>query len=300
MTDSTQAQTQGGQTAAEGNTATTTQQQPAPRSDAEADLQQGANQPQADADKAAADKAAAEKAQQESERKKNRTKAYIDRINAENAELRRKAAEYEARQPKPVAPKEPTLQDHGYDQEAYEKASREYALQQARTQWENEQKTQAEAQKQQQAVNAYQERASAFAAVHDDYLEVVGSIDPVLLPPELQAAIMGHEKGPEIAYQLAQNEDELFNLAQTRPELMERALARFASRMSDAQSDAGATAQQANALAAPAIAAQSTKPISQAPAPAPRVGGRSPTETPPEKLTDDEWYEREVERRRKR
>lgn len=288
MTDSTQAQTQGGQTAAEGNTATTTQQQPTPRSDAEADLQQGANQPQTDADKAEA-----EKAQQDDARKKNRTKAYIDRINAENAELRRKAAEYEARQPKPVAPKEPTLQDHAYDPEAFEKASREYALQQARTQWENEQKTQAEAQKQQQAVNAYQQRVSAFAADHDDYLEVVGSIDPVLLPPELQTAIMGHEKGPEIAYQLAQDEDELFNLAQTRPELMERALARFASRMSDAP-----PAANANALATPEIA--TPKPISQAPAPAPRVGGRSPTETPPEKLTDDEWYEREVERRRKR
>lgn len=291
MTDNAEVTTQA---APQTDEAAAAAQKPAPRSDAEAALQES-TQPEPQAEKVAADKAAAEKEQQEGERKKNRTKAYIDRINSENAELRRRAAELEARQPKPAEPKAPSIEEFGYNQQEYDRAQREYDLQMARKDWEAEQQTKAEARKQQETVNAYQQRASAFAANHDDYVEVVGSIDPALLHPELQAAIMGHEKGPEIAYQLAQNEDELFNLAQTRPELMERAVARFASRMSDAP-----PAANANALASPAIAAQSTKPISQAPAPAPRVGGRSPTETPPEKLTDDEWYEREVERRRKR
>ena len=41
------------------------------------------------------------------------------------------------------------------------------------------------------------------------------------------------------------------------------------------------------------------KPVSKAPAPAPTVSGRSPTEVPPEKLTDDEWFKREHAKRAK-
>jgi len=296
MTDTNEALAQGGQTVAEGNAADT--QKPAPRSDAELELQGGAEATTPLPDKAEADKAA-EKAQQEVERKKNRTRAYIDRINAENAEYRRKIADIEARLPKPPEPQAPTLEGSGWDQQAYLRELAKFEANQALSERDKGKNTEAEAQKQQETVAQYRQRASAFAADHDDYVEVVGSIDTALLPPELQAAIMGHEKGPEIAYRLALNEDELFNLASTRPELLERAVARFASRMSDAPSDTTAAAPQANALAAPAIAAQ-PKPISQAPAPAPRVGGRSPTETPPEKLTDDEWYAKESERRRPR
>ncbi|KMM77076.1 hypothetical protein ACP93_02625 [Xanthomonas sp. NCPPB 1128] len=289
MSDNTEALPQGGQTVAEGNTQA---QQPQPRNDIEAQRMEAdaaAQQPAADKDKA------------DAERKRNRTRDYIQRLNAENAEYRRKIADIEARLPKAPEPKgAPKPEDFNFDEDAYQRAKIQHELAEARKQWDAENQTKAEAQKQQETANAYAQRANAFAAIHEDYLEVVGSMDPSLLLPELQAAIIAHEKGPEIAYRLAQNEDELLQLASTRPELLERALARYAARMSDAPPEPIApAAAAANALATPAIATQ-PKPISQAPAPAPRVGGRAPAETPPEKLTDDQWYARDRERRRKR
>lgn len=295
MSENTDAQTQGGQTAAEGNV----QAQPAPRNDIEAErLEAAAAQRQPGADKGQD----TDKDKEQGSRQKNRTREYIQRLNAENAEYRRRIADIEARlppQPEPKGPPKP--EDFNFDQDAYQRAVTQHELENALKRRDDESKTRAEAQKQQEAINAYAQRANAFAAEHEDYLEVVGSIDPSLLLPELQAAIMGHEKGPEIAYRLAQNEDELLQLASTRPELLERAIARYAARMSDAPPEPNApAAAAANALAAPAIATQPNKPISQAPAPAPRVGGRSPTDIPPEKLTDDEWYAKDRERRRPR
>ncbi|WP_369916532.1 hypothetical protein AB8810_11105 [Xanthomonas sp. NCPPB 3005] len=292
MTDTNEAQIQGGQTVAEGNAPA---QQQAPRSDAEAQ--------RLEAEKATAQPGAAEQAQQqEAERKKNRTRAYIDRINAENAEYRRKIADIEARLPKPAEPKGPPKpEEFNFDQDAYQRALTQHELAEARKQWDAENQTKAQAQKQQETANAYAQRATAFAATHEDYLEVVGSIDPSLLLPELQAAIIGHEKGPEIAYRLAQNEDELLQLASTRPELLDRAIARYAARLSEAPPEPNASAAPAaSALVNPAIATPNPKPISQAPAPPPRVGGRSSAEAPPEKLTDDEWYARERDRDRER
>ncbi|XQA72074.1 hypothetical protein ACM9XA_11280 [Xanthomonas sacchari] len=288
MSDNTDALPQGGQPVAEGNT----QPQPQPRNDIEAQRME------ADA----ATKQPADKDKEEAERKRNRTRDYIQRLNAENAEYRRKIADIEARLPKqPETKGPPKREDFNFDEDAYQRAMTQHEVAEARKQWDAENKTRAEAQKQQDTVNAYAQRAAAFAADHDDYVEVVGSIDSSLLFPELQAAIMAHEKGPEIAYRLAQNEDELLQLASTRPELLERAVARFAARMSDAPPEPNApAAAAANALVNPAIANQPTKPLSQAPAPAPRVGGRTPAETPPEKMTDDEWYSRDRERRRKR
>lgn len=293
MSENTEALNEGGQTAAEQNTAT--QQQPAPRNDAEAEQQEAERQAREEAEAAKKPKPD----DQQLERKRNRTAAYIERLQAENAQLRRNQREETPRQAQPQQPaKEPSLEEHGFDPVAYARAYAQYEVQQALAQRDQQQHTKAETDRQEQLLSSYQQRAAAFAADHDDYVEVVGSMDPELLTQGLQAAIMAHEKGPEIAYQLAQDDDGLFALASTRPELLARAIARYAERMSGAQSSQ--TPPPAAAPAALATTTQPAKPISQAPAPPPRVSGRSPTEAPPEKLTDDEWYEREQEKRRAR
>ncbi len=61
---------------------------------------------------------------------------------------------------------------------------------------------------QQQAYAAYQQRLTAFVDTHQDFYETVSAIAPELLPVELQAAIIARSGGPEIAYHLANNEDE--------------------------------------------------------------------------------------------
>ena len=222
-------------------------------------------------------------------KKRNRTREYIqslqkkagdvDRLQAEIDQLKARFKEPEKNEPRP--------EDFDYDQQAYMRALMKFEAEQAQSRYHETESQRAEAQRQNEAVAAYQQRAAEFADEHEDFFEVVGSIPPELLPQELQAAIMLHPKGAEIAYQLAQNEDELFNIAGLRPELMARAIERYASRMSAAPKG------EPEAPVVPALAQAPQKPITQAPAPAPRVGGRAVAETPPDKMTDDEWYRQE-------
>lgn len=267
-----------------------------PRNDAEAAVIEQAVTQEADTAK----EDAAKKAEEEATKRKNRTSQYIDRLKGdadttrrENVELKKRLDELEARFPKQEA-KPPTFEGANFDPEELARQTARYEVEQARKKWEEQQTSETAARSEQEKVQAYGARAQQFASTNPDFEEVVGSIPQQFLIPELQKAIMAHEKGPEVAYKLAQNEDELFQLASTRPELIELAVARYASRL-----EAAPAADEPPKV--PALAPTTPqKPISQAPAPAPRVGGRSPTETPPEKLTDDEWYSRDRELRRKR
>lgn len=268
-----------------------------PKNDAEAATQEQAATQEAEKAK----EAEAKKAEEEASKRRNRTSQYIDGLKnrataaeRENAEMRKRIEAIESRFPKQEA-KPPTMETAGYDPEELARQTARYEVQQARQQWEEQQKSESAARSEQEKVQAYVHRAQAFTSQNPDFEEVVGSIPQQFLIPELQKAVIAHERGPEIAYRLAQNEDELFQLATTRPELIDWAVARFASRL-----DAAPPQQEAEP-APPAFAPTPTnKPISQAPAPAPRVSGRAPTETPPEKLTDDDWYRRDREQRRKR
>ena len=235
--------------------------------------------------------AATEPAKDDS-KKRNRTGDYIrqlqkragevDTLRAELEELRGRFKEPEKKEPKP--------EDFDFDPHAYARAVSKWDREQERAAEQEAESKRAEAQKQHEAVAAYQQRAAEFANDHEDFFEVVSAIPVELLPQELQAAIMAHPKGAEIAYRLASNEDELFDLAAMRPELMARAVERYASRLSDAPKGEPALPE------VPALAQAPQKPITQAPAPAPRVGGRAAAEVPAEKLTDDEWFKRERDR----
>ena len=222
-------------------------------------------------------------------KKRNRTRDYIQSLQKRASEVDTLRAELEQLKSRFSEPekKEPKIEDFGYDPQEYMREVAKWEAEQAQARYRETESQRAEAQRQNEAVAAYQQRAAEFADEHEDFFEVVGSIPPELLPQELQAAIMLHPKGAEIAYQLAQNEDELFNIAGLRPELMARAIERYASRMSDAPKGEPA------APVVPALAQAPQKPITQAPAPAPRVGGRAVAETPPDKMTDDEWYRQE-------
>lgn len=269
-----------------------------PRSDAEAALQQQ-EKPQETAEQQAA--------REDGERKKNRTKEYIDRQNrriadlaAENERLKSGAGGGQGGQGSPQgreAEKEPTLEDFDYDVGAFTKAHSKWSVEQALAERETASKKAEDGRKQQEMVTAYNERAAAFADEHPDFVEAVGSIS-FPLSNDVQAAIMRHERGPEIAYHLANNDDDAFNLSNVLPHVAAAAVDRLAKRLSAAPAKTE-TEQPVNQLAQ-APAAQAAKPITRAPQPTPTVSGRATSETPPEKLTDDEWYRRDVERRRKR
>lgn len=242
------------------------------------------------------DKAKAEAAEQQ---KRSRTTQYIERLKAENAEARRQLAELHARQPaspaprapsgsaQPEAPKgPPTLEDCDFDPVRWQQANNAYLKEEIRRE---EREAQAR-EREQQTLGSYQQRLAAFVEEHPDFEEAVGSIDPRFYSPELERAILAHDKGPALAYHLATNDDALWQIASVRPDLIGEAVNRLASRLGSAPA----------APAPPVAPPPPAKPLSQAPPPAPVLSGRAPTQVPQEKLTDDEWYKADRERRRKR
>jgi hypothetical protein len=256
--------------------------------------------------------AQAEKQRQESEeRKKRTTREFIDRIKDENKTyrqtwndpeaLRRRLAEFERTsqpqtqqsQGRQQGDRRPTLEDHGYDFNAWQQADTEWVNQQAERRAAQLYDQRAQQAREQQTWQTYENKVAEFANDHDDFFEVVGSIPP--LPLELQAAIAAHPQGPAIAYHLGNTPSDLLAYANTSPQFAGLALQQIAARLSAAPSPSVQSAQ----LAPPAAPAP-TKPVTQTPPPPPMVGGRSATETPAAKLTDDEWYAKDRERRRKR
>jgi hypothetical protein len=286
---------------------------PAPKSDAEASLQTQVTpeaKPEPTDEQKAAEKAEQQR-QENEERKKRTTRDFIDRIKEENKTyrqgwndpeaLRRRLAEFErTSQPQTQQPqgrqqgdRRPTLEDHGYDFNAWQQADTDWVERQAERRAAQLYDQRAQQAREQETWQTYESKVAEFANDHEDFYEVVGSIPP--LPLELQAAIAAHPQGPAIAYHLGNTPSDLLAYANTSPQFAGLALQQLAARLSAAPSPS----VQSPVVAPPAAPAP-TKPISQAPPPPPTVGGRSPTETPPEKLTDDEWYRRERERQRKR
>lgn len=241
-----------------------------------------------------------QEAQKPDDKKPNRTGEFIDRLKKENWELRQMKAELDALKaslPKPEAPKAPDPSTFYQDPAAFVQANSQYAVTQARQQWEQEQATHRQQEEQERVAAGFREKSKAFAADHEDFEEVIFSVPPDLLPEDLARNIIGHERGVELAYHLGKNLGELAQLASVAPQYQRYAIDAIASRL---EGESRTTAPPPEAPNPVAVTQQPPKPISQAPAPAPRVGGRTPTEVPAEKMTDDEWYKQDQERRRKR
>lgn len=265
--------------------------QPPPRNDAEA-AAQAASRPQETPEQKAA--------REDGERKRNRTREYIDRQNRRIAELAEENARLKTSNTQPAPErgaspdKEPSLEDFDYDMAAFNRAHAKWAVSQEFAAREQNNKKAEDSRKQQELVSAYQQRAAMFVEDHPDFIEVADSI-PHPLSQEVQAAIMAHERGPEIAYHLGNNDDDAWTLSNTLPHNAKAAVERIVKRLTAAPTTPETPAAQTNTLAQ-----TTSKPVTRAPQPPATVGGRSPSETPPEKLTDDEWYKRDVEKRRKR
>lgn len=252
-----------------------------PKSDAEAAVLEAAATPEVqESEKPKPDPVAQDK----EERQRNRTTQYIERLKAEVAALR-------AATPQPVqqaakAPEgEPTLDKYDYDIAAFTRAHADWAVKEALSARDQEQQTRAKETERQESLHRYEEQIQAALDDYPDFYEVVGSIDPQFISPELEAAIVKHPQGARIAYHIGTNDDDAFLLASTRPEMVGAAVERLAKRLN---------------APAPAAIPAAPKPITKAPAPPPSLAGKSSVTVPPEKLTDDEWFARERERARKR
>jgi uncharacterized FlaG/YvyC family protein len=228
-------------------------------------------------------------AEKEKDRKhKNRTTAFIDRQKQELAQAREELRQLREQVTKPAAAPagpvegEPTLESSGWDVEAYTRRHSAWTLANHEKQQEDARQRAESSRKQSESLNSYQNRIDEFTDDHPDFVEVVSKLPP--LPLGIQAAIMAHELGPELAYHLAQNRKEMLDLARSPEHLAGDYVDELASRLKAARQEP----------------ASQTKPISSAPSPTPTVTGRAPVRTPPEKLTDDQWLQQQREQEKSR
>lgn len=231
----------------------------------------------------------AEAAAEADRKKRNRTSAFIDRMKTENHAMRQELAELRAKVTAPAAPSnepaqgEPRLEQFNFDIEAFTRAHSRWVLDQDTKQREDARQQAEQRESARKVHETYTSRVDEFTEDHPDFVQVVSTGLPAELPASFQLAIAQHELGPAIAYHLAQNEDDLLDVLRLPPGLQARQLERIASRLRPAPQ-----------------AASTTRSISQAPAPTPTVSARSPLNTPEERLTDDEWFERQRASKRDR
>lgn len=120
----------------------------------------------------------------------------------------------QAQQPQPqqaAAPAQadgkPTLESCGNDPEKYLESLAEWKADQR---WKERERQQAEQAKQQEAAkvrSSHIDREKAFAEAHPDYYDTAYTA-PINYSPSMLEYITGSEKGPEVAYYLAQHLDE--------------------------------------------------------------------------------------------
>lgn len=212
---------------------------------------------------------------------KNRTGKYIRSLQQrladsaqEKLELQQRLEAIEKRIGSDKTDEEPTLEAYDYDVEAFTKAHTTWATRKALEERDQTREQSRGKEEFRKTVSTYNDKVNAFAEEHPDFVEAVESM-PFQLTQAQQLAIMRHENGPQIAYHLANHDEDAFALASVRDELADQAVKRIASRLSAARKEP-----------------TNTRPVTKAPDPAPKVSGRSKNEPDPTKLTDDDWYAR--------
>lgn len=172
------------------------------------------------------------------EKKPNRTGEFIDRLKSENKEMRERLARLEAAQPKAEPPKAPSPDEFYQDPVGWSQRNTEYAVQQARQQWEQQQQAIQRQNEQAQVAAQFRARAEKFAETAPDFAEVISSVPADLLPEDVSLAIIGHERGPELAYHLAKSQGDLIQLLSTPEQYRGYAIEALASRLTATQPQA--------------------------------------------------------------
>jgi len=188
-----------------------------------------------------------------------------DQLKKEAEELRKKLEEA-------PPPPEPTLEQHDYDEDAYNEA-----LIASRVQAEVDKaiKAQQQSSQSQQAQQEAAQKSQAFAAKEAEFAKEVPDYDQVArtdavpISEAMADIIMDSDKGPAIAYHLGKNLNDAYRISQLPPVLAAKELFKIEASL----------AQPAN--------------ISNAPEPAPEIGGMdTPVQELSDKLSTEEWIKR--------
>jgi hypothetical protein len=188
--------------------------------------------------------------QEEHQKKASNVQRRIDRLTRERYQLAGRVQELERRltesprpgpQPSPQAPPQPAnmpgrpqeSQFESYEQ--YIDALTDWKAAQTAVQAYNHFRQQEEQRRAQEAARAQQEawmeRVHSMRSKAPDFDETLAAAEDVQLPPVLQAAILEHEHGPRLAYELAKQPEVLSKLASLPPVAALRELGKFESKL---------------------------------------------------------------------
>lgn len=209
----------------------------------------------------------------------------IDRLTREKRELEWELDRRRSYQP-PAPPaakteetkKAPTLEEHNYDEAAYQTALVAHVKDEAARQVRDEFRKEQEQLTQKQRNESWRKRESEFAAKTPDYQDKAyyAPITDVMAD-----IIKDSEKGPEIAYYFGDNPDE----------------ARAIAGMSERQA-AFAIGRIESKLEAPPAPAPAPKPVSKAPPPPPKIDATEPAVA--KDISDPDLSDAEFDKIRKR
>lgn len=154
----------------------------------------------------------------------------IDRQQREIDDLKRQLAEKPAgtaaeKQPE-AAPAQPKLPEFAKPKPKLDDFESVESFTEALTDWKLEKsefdktqaaKAEAARSETQKAVDGWNSRKAAFVENHPDYDDVIDEVSDVKLTPAHQRILLEHEHGPELAYQLAQDREQLEKFAAMHP-----------------------------------------------------------------------------------
>lgn len=162
----------------------------------------------------------------------------------------------------------PTLEACNYDQAEFSRALTAYAVEQA-TKAVQSQRQQQDTQRSQEAIfESFGKREREYAAKHPDYNESVADLGrAVRFSPPVIEAIGSMEAGPAVLHHLATHLDEADRISRMPPHIAALHLGRMERE----------------------LAAPKAKPVSNAPPPAPVVGGASTVSKDPDRMPIEEW-----------
>lgn len=150
------------------------------------------------------------------EEKKGGWQKRIDKLTERNYQLQAERAELiatvqrlqgqpaEARRPAPTAKARPKPEDFK-DYDAYIEGVADWKSEQKINQYRRQEAVAAQNAELQETFENYSKKLGKFREQHDDFDEVVGESDSILIPRAAQVAIISLENGPEIAYHLGKN-----------------------------------------------------------------------------------------------
>ena len=241
------------------------------------DSQEVEQAPETEAEQTGEQEQAEQTEEQEKAEKQGRAQKRIQQLAREKAELQRKVAEYEQKQSEPKAADAPNIEDFD-DYSEYQKAQQEYYVMQA----EQRVLAKLEAEKAQQSqVEQQAEFETAISELKDGGVDVDGLMAKANTLPPLPITLdqfgLSAKDTLNLAAELLQNDDLYIELSQM-----------------NAVQAAVKIGQMIGSKQAPTNAPK----VPTAPPPIKPVSANAPVAKDHSKMSDDEWYRQESQKRK--